>query len=187
LEIMAFDWFKKMGVDYRDLTIRYFDTTPDSATAFMSGAIDILTTIEPYGTIIARDKPGVEVLSDGTDVYGTPHYSDCILGVRAARITAAVINEQLMPTRERGLGEKRPKGVGDKRSVNAHDRATLAGEFIRQREAIEDRTGHGPLRRGANNYPIRITEGLMRPRRSTFPLSGVPVPSAPPCPPGSMC
>ena len=49
----------------------------------MSGAIDILTTIEPYGTIIPKDKPDTVFLSDGTDVYGTPHYSDCILGVRA--------------------------------------------------------------------------------------------------------
>jgi NitT/TauT family transport system substrate-binding protein len=83
LEIMAYDWLKQHGVDYKDLTIRYFDTTPDSAAAFMSGAIDILTTIEPYGTIIPRDKPETVFLSDGTDVYGTPHYSDCILGVRA--------------------------------------------------------------------------------------------------------
>lgn len=83
LEIMAYDWFKKNGVAWKDLEIRYFDTTPESAQAFMSGAVDILTTIEPYGTIIMKDKPGVTMLSDGTDVYGTPHYSDCILGVRA--------------------------------------------------------------------------------------------------------
>ena len=83
LEIMAYDWFKKNGVAYKDLQVRYFDTTPESAQAFMSGAVDILTTIEPYGTIIMKDKPGTVMLSDGTDVYGTPHYSDCILGVRA--------------------------------------------------------------------------------------------------------
>lgn len=86
LEIMAYDWFKKAGVSYKDLDIRYFDTTPDSVAAFMSGSIDILTTIEPYGTIIPRDKPDTVVLSDGTDVYGTPFYSDCILGVRAGLI-----------------------------------------------------------------------------------------------------
>jgi NitT/TauT family transport system substrate-binding protein len=86
LEIMAYDWFKKQGVNYKDLTIRYFDTTPESAQAFLSGAIDILTTIEPYGTIIMKDKPGVTMLSDGSDVYGTPFYSDCILGVRAGLI-----------------------------------------------------------------------------------------------------
>lgn len=83
LEIMAYDWFKKNGVAWKDLNIRYFDTTPESAQAFMSGAVDILTTIEPYGTIIQKDKPEAIFLSDGTDVYGTPHYSDCILGVRA--------------------------------------------------------------------------------------------------------
>jgi NitT/TauT family transport system substrate-binding protein len=86
LEVMAYDWFKMKGVNYKDLNIRYFDTTPDSAQAFMSGAVDILTTIEPYGTILPKDKPGTVVLSDGTDVYGTPFYSDCILGVRAGLI-----------------------------------------------------------------------------------------------------
>jgi NitT/TauT family transport system substrate-binding protein len=86
LEIMAYDWMKMKGINYKDLQVRYFDTTPDSAAAFLSGAIDILTTIEPYGTIIPRDKPSTVVLSDGTDVYGTPHYADCILGVRAGLI-----------------------------------------------------------------------------------------------------
>lgn len=83
LEILAYDWFKKRGVSYKDLQVRYFDTTPDSVTAFMSGSLDMLTTIEPYGTIIPKDKPGTITLSDGTDIFGTPHYSDCILGVRA--------------------------------------------------------------------------------------------------------
>jgi NitT/TauT family transport system substrate-binding protein len=86
LEIMAYDWFKTKGVDYKDLQIRYFDTTPDSAQAFLSGAVDILTTIEPYGTILVRDKPGATLLSDGSDVYGSPYYSDCILGVRGGLI-----------------------------------------------------------------------------------------------------
>ncbi|EWY40810.1 ABC transporter substrate-binding protein [Skermanella stibiiresistens SB22] len=86
LEIMAYDWFKKQGVNYKDLTIRYFDTTPESAQAFMSGAVDILTTIEPYGTIILKDKPGATMLSNGSDIYGTPFYSDCILGIRAGLI-----------------------------------------------------------------------------------------------------
>ena len=86
LEIMAYDWLKQHGVDYKDLKVRYFDTTPDSVAAFMSGAIDILTTIEPYGTIIPKDKPDTVFLSDGTDVYGTPHYSDCILGIRSGLI-----------------------------------------------------------------------------------------------------
>lgn len=86
LEIMAYDWLKQHGVNYSDLKVRYFDTTPDSATAFMSGAVDILTTIEPYGTILTRDKAGSTLLSDGSDVYGSPYYSDCILGVRAGLI-----------------------------------------------------------------------------------------------------
>jgi NitT/TauT family transport system substrate-binding protein len=85
LEMLAYDWMKKHGVKYSDLNIRYFDTTPESAEAFSSGAVDILTTIEPYGTILPHDKPGTVVLSDGTDIYGD-HYTDCVLGVRAGLI-----------------------------------------------------------------------------------------------------
>lgn len=86
LEILAYDWLKLHGVAYKDLTIRYFDTTPESVQAFMSGGVDLLTTIEPYGTIIAKDKPDAVTLSDGKDLYGTPYYTDCILGVRAGLI-----------------------------------------------------------------------------------------------------
>jgi len=86
LEILAYDWLKQHGVNYKDLQVRYFDTTPESVQAFMSGSVDLLSTIEPYGTIILKDKPDVTMLSDGSDIYGTPYYSDCILGVRAGLI-----------------------------------------------------------------------------------------------------
>jgi NitT/TauT family transport system substrate-binding protein len=85
LETLAYDWMKKHGVDYHDLNVRYFDTTPESVEAFTSGSVDLLSTIEPYGTIIPKDKPGTVVLSDGTDIYGD-HYTDCVLGVRAGLI-----------------------------------------------------------------------------------------------------
>ena len=85
LEAMAYDWFKKKGVNYHDFNVRYFDTTPESVDAFMSGAVDILTTIEPYGTMLPQQKPGMITLSDGTDIYGG-HYTDCVLGVRAGLI-----------------------------------------------------------------------------------------------------
>jgi NitT/TauT family transport system substrate-binding protein len=85
LETMAYDWMKKHGVKYSDLKVRYFDTTPESVDAFMSGAVDLLSTIEPYGTTIPKEKPGTVVLSDGLDVYGS-HYTDCVLGVRAGLI-----------------------------------------------------------------------------------------------------
>jgi NitT/TauT family transport system substrate-binding protein len=85
LETMAYDWLKSKGVDYKDLTIRYFDTTPESVAAFVSGAVDLLSTIEPYGTILPKEKPGTVTLTDGSDIYG-PHYTDCVLGVRAGLI-----------------------------------------------------------------------------------------------------
>lgn len=85
LEMLAYDWFKKKGVNYRDLNVRYFDTTPESVDAFMSGSVDLLSTIEPYGTMLPQQKPGMITLSDGSDVYGD-HYTDCVLGVRAGLI-----------------------------------------------------------------------------------------------------
>jgi len=64
----------------------------------------------------------------------------------------AVVNEQSMLTREGGLGEKRPKHVCNERSVNEHDRATRAGVFVRERQAIEDCPTHGtiPSRRASS-------------------------------------
>jgi NitT/TauT family transport system substrate-binding protein len=85
LEMLAYDWLKAKGVNYRDLNVRYFDTTPESVDAFMGGSVDLLTTIEPYGTMLPQQKPGMITLSDGSDIYG-PHYTDCVLGVRAGLI-----------------------------------------------------------------------------------------------------
>lgn len=87
LETFAYDWCKVNGIAYRDLNVRYFDTVNSSVQAFMSGDIDLLSTIEPWGTLVTGDKPGATLLSDGQSIYGTREYTDCILGARESMIT----------------------------------------------------------------------------------------------------
>jgi NitT/TauT family transport system substrate-binding protein len=49
--------------------------------AFKAGALDIICTVEPYGTALLNDVKGSVKLSDGTDIYGRG-YTDCVLAVR---------------------------------------------------------------------------------------------------------
>jgi NitT/TauT family transport system substrate-binding protein len=78
LEVLPYDWMKKNGVAYRDVTVRYMDSIGDMVGAFKAGSIDIATTIEPYGSALLSDVKGSILLSDGLDVYG-PEYTDCVL------------------------------------------------------------------------------------------------------------
>jgi NitT/TauT family transport system substrate-binding protein len=78
LEVLPYDWLKKNGVSYKDVTVRYMDSMGEMVAAFKAGAVDIATTIEPYGSAILNDVKGSVLLSDGVDIYG-PDYTDCIL------------------------------------------------------------------------------------------------------------
>ena len=82
LEVLPYDWFKKHGVSYRDVTVRYMGNTPEAVEAFRAGALDMICTIEPYGTALLNDVKGAVKLSDGLDIYG-PGYTDCVLAVRS--------------------------------------------------------------------------------------------------------
>jgi len=82
LEVMPYDWLKKKGVSFKDVTVRYMGSTPEAVEAFKAGAIDWICTIEPYGTALLNDVPGSVMLSDGTDIYGKG-YTDCVLAARA--------------------------------------------------------------------------------------------------------
>jgi NitT/TauT family transport system substrate-binding protein len=85
LEVLPYDWLKKHGVSFNDINVRYMGNTPEAVEAFKAGALDMLCTIEPYGTALLRDVKGSVMLSDGTDIYGTG-YTDCVLAVRAELI-----------------------------------------------------------------------------------------------------
>ena len=78
LEVLPYDWLKKNGVSYKDVTVRYMDSMGDMVAAFKAGSIDIASTIEPYGSSLLNDVKGSVLLSDGVDIYG-PEYTDCVL------------------------------------------------------------------------------------------------------------
>lgn len=81
LEVLPYDYLKKAGLSFKDVEIKYLDTSPELAQAFMAGAIDAICHIEPYASQCVIGRKGAKVLSDGTDVYGKG-YSDCVLAVR---------------------------------------------------------------------------------------------------------
>ena len=86
LEVLPYDWFKKHGVSFKDITVRYMGNTPEAVEAFRAGSLDMICTIEPYGTALLHDVKGAVMLSDGLDIYG-PGYTDCVLAVRSDLIT----------------------------------------------------------------------------------------------------
>ena len=86
LEVLPYDWFKKHNVSFKDITVRYMGNTPEAVEAFRAGSIDMICTIEPYGTALLNDVKGSVKLSDGLDIYG-PGYTDCVLAVRSDLIT----------------------------------------------------------------------------------------------------
>jgi NitT/TauT family transport system substrate-binding protein len=85
LEVLPYDYLKKAGLSFKDVEIRYLDTSPELAQAFIAGALDAICHIEPYATQCVLQRKGASVLSDGTDLYGKG-YSDCVLAVRTPLI-----------------------------------------------------------------------------------------------------
>ena len=81
LEVLPYDYLKKAGLSFKDVEIKYLDTSPELAQAFIAGAIDAICHIEPYASQCVLGRKGATVLSNGTDVYGKG-YSDCVLAVR---------------------------------------------------------------------------------------------------------
>jgi NitT/TauT family transport system substrate-binding protein len=82
LEVLPYDWLKKHNVSFKDINVRYMGSTPEAVEAFKAGALDMICTIEPYGTALLNDVAGSVKLSDGVDIYG-PGYTDCVLAVRS--------------------------------------------------------------------------------------------------------
>jgi NitT/TauT family transport system substrate-binding protein len=78
LEVMPYDYLKKHGVSFKDITVRYMGNTPEAVEAFKAGAVDWICTIEPYVTSLVNDVKGAHLLSDGRDIYGAG-YTDCVL------------------------------------------------------------------------------------------------------------
>ncbi|OSP53404.1 ABC transporter substrate-binding protein [Pseudoruegeria sp. SK021] len=85
LEVLPYDYLAKAGVPFNEATIRYFNTSPEMAAAFINGGIDAVCHIEPYATQCLEGREGATVLSDGIDLYG-PGYADCVLAARTPLI-----------------------------------------------------------------------------------------------------
>jgi NitT/TauT family transport system substrate-binding protein len=85
LEVLPYDWLKKNGVKFSDITVRYMGNTPEAVEAFKAGALDFICTIEPYASALLNDVKGSVLLSNGVDIYGL-HYTDCVLAARTSVI-----------------------------------------------------------------------------------------------------
>lgn len=85
LEVLPYDYLKKAGMSFKDVQVRYFNTSPELAQAFINGGVDAICHIEPYATQCLTSRKGSILLSDGSDVYGK-NYSDCVLAVRTPLI-----------------------------------------------------------------------------------------------------
>jgi NitT/TauT family transport system substrate-binding protein len=83
LEVLPYDYLKQAGMTFQDLDVRYFNTSPEMAQAFINGAIDAMCHIEPYASQSLTSREGASILSDGTDLYGKG-YADCVLAVRTS-------------------------------------------------------------------------------------------------------
>ncbi len=112
LEVLPYDYLKKAGLSFKDVEIKYLDTSPELAQAFIAGAIDAICHIEPYASQCVLGRKGATVLSNGTDVYGKG-YSDCVLAVRTP------------------LLESNPAAV----------KAVIKALFVAQSQAEADKTG----------------------------------------------
>jgi NitT/TauT family transport system substrate-binding protein len=116
LEVMPYDYLKKHGIAFRDVTVRYIGNTPEAVEAFKAGAIDWICTIEPYATALMNDVKGAVRLSDGRDIYGAG-YTDCVLATRASLIKenpAAIKNVIKGMFRAQLMAETQPQATLDK-------------------------------------------------------------------------
>ena len=81
LEVLPYDYLKAAGMSFKDVDVKYFNSSPELAAAFINGGIDAVSHIEPYATECISRRSGSTELTDGIDLYGK-HYSDCVLAVR---------------------------------------------------------------------------------------------------------
>jgi NitT/TauT family transport system substrate-binding protein len=78
LEVLPYDLLKAHGVDWTSVDTRFMGSSPEIVQAFVNGAVDSISHIEPYATQALKAVPGAKVISDGTDIYGA-FYTDCVI------------------------------------------------------------------------------------------------------------
>ncbi|WP_062227178.1 ABC transporter substrate-binding protein [Aureimonas frigidaquae] len=138
LEVLPYDYLKKAGMSFADVDIRYLNTSPELAQAFMAGALDAICHIEPYATQCVQGRPGSKVLSDGIDLYG-PGYSDCVL---AARIPLLESNPEAVTAMIKALMEAQASAEADMEAALA---STVGTYYKTTLEAARDAASKQPI------------------------------------------
>ena len=105
LEVLPYDWFKKNGVPFKDVTVRYMGNTPEAVEAFRAGALDMICTIEPYGTALLNDVKGC-----GEAIGWHRHLWPRLYGLRARR---ALRPDHAEPGRVEGADQGHDEGATD--------------------------------------------------------------------------
>jgi len=78
LEVLPYDWLKAKGIGWDEVDLRFLGSSPEIVQAFVGGAVDAISHIEPYATQALKQVPGSVMLSDGTDIYDN-YYTDCVI------------------------------------------------------------------------------------------------------------
>lgn len=138
LEVLPYDYLKKAGLSFKDVEIKYLDTSPELAQAFMVGAIDAICHIEPYASQCVLGRKGASVLSNGTDVYGKG-YSDCVL---AARVPLIEKNPAAVKAVIKALFVAQSQAEADK---NAALKDTVGKYYKTSMEAAVDASSKQPI------------------------------------------
>lgn len=90
MEVLLADELAHHGIENR-VVVRHLTSLVEAADALLSGAVDVITTVEPW--ISKLVEKGCSLLSDGTEVWGS-RYPDTVLVAR--RSTAVAKHDQII-------------------------------------------------------------------------------------------
>lgn len=84
MQVLLADELARHGLGDQ-VAVRHMSSLAEAAEALLSGAVEAITTVEPWiGTLRSR---GASLLSDGTGVWGS-HYPDTVLVARRSTVAA---------------------------------------------------------------------------------------------------
>ena len=86
MQVMLYDFLAARGVSWAAANRCYFPSLAEAAQALRAGRIDAVTMVEPWISKLSAE--GFTLLTDGTDLWGTP-YPDTVLVARASFIQRA--------------------------------------------------------------------------------------------------
>ena len=101
LEVLPYDYLKKAGLSFKDVKVRYFNTSPELATAFINGGIDAVCHIEPYATQCQTSRAGQAETDPAAalrDTVGT-YYKTSMEAATAAQSKQPIMIDQRQNTK----------------------------------------------------------------------------------------